>query len=146
MLYYLYTDGGARSNPGPAGVGIVIQNNKKETLERFSAYIGRATNNQAEYRALIIGLGKLSDLVEAKDQATVVVYLDSELLVKQLAGEYRVKNKQLKPLYEKVQKMIREFKSVSFSHTPRAGNKEADKLVNQAIDAAVRGRPVSKSA
>jgi len=135
MLYHLYTDGGARGNPGPAGIGVVIQDTEGNSLDTLGAYIGHATNNQAEYRALITGLGRIADLTKAKIQTSVEVYLDSELLVKQLTGEYRVKNKQLKPLYEKVQKMTREFKSVSFAYTPRAGNREADRLVNRAIDA-----------
>lgn len=129
----IFSDGGARGNPGPAGLGVVIYNEKKEIVARISKFIGKTTNNQAEYRALILGLEKAKRL-RASD---VICYLDSELVVKQLNGEYRVKDKDLEPLFIKIHNLTLSFKSVSFNHVRREKNKEADKLVNIAINKAL---------
>lgn len=127
----LHTDGGARGNPGPAGIGYVLRVKDREMVFH-SGYIGEATNNQAEYAALQEGLQRA-----LKDGVThLQCFLDSELVVKQLAGQYRVKNEGLQPLYDKVCSLVSEFEEVSFEHVPREKNKEADKLVNQAIDGA----------
>ncbi|MFA5029333.1 MAG: ribonuclease HI family protein [Patescibacteria group bacterium] len=124
----LYTDGGARGNPGPAGIGGVLK--LGERIEKFKKYIGEATNNQAEYWALILGLEKAKDLgVEELD-----CFLDSELVVKQLNKEYRVKDKDLAPLFVKVWNLSVNFKKITFKHIFREQNKLADKLVNEAID------------
>ncbi len=126
----IYSDGGARGNPGPAGIGVVICD-KDGKCKKFSRFIGRATNNQAEYQALIFALEKARDL----NPEEINCLLDSELIVKQLNGKYKVKNKDLKPLFEKVIALSIFFNRVSFRHIPREKNKEADKLVNQIIDA-----------
>jgi ribonuclease HI len=126
----LYTDGGARGNPGPAGAGGVIKNEKGEIIKEFSRFLGVATNNQAEYQALISGLEKAAEL-SAKE---INCYLDSELVVKQLNREYRVKDKDLAPLFVKVWNLSLKFKKIKFHHIFREDNKEADGLVNQAID------------
>lgn len=126
----IYTDGGARGNPGPAGIGVVFFDDKKNILRKFSEYIGEATNNQAEYRAVILALQKAKEL-KFKE---LDFYLDSELVIKQLNGEYRVKDKDLGSLFVKVWNLKLGFKKVSFRHVPREKNKEADKLVNQVID------------
>lgn len=126
----IYTDGGARGNPGPAGMGVVIMDNG-QTLEEFGAYIGHRTNNQAEYAALLAGLeraGKYTD-------TDVTCVLDSELVVKQLKGEYKVKSPELRKLVHQVRSLEGNFRRVRYEHTLREGNRRADALVNQALDA-----------
>ena len=126
----LFTDGGARGNPGPAGIGFVLSQIGNPPFE-YGEYIGRATNNQAEYRALLAGLQ------EAKKQGIhdVKCFLDSELVVKQVRGEYRVKNEELKLLLTEIKKLLPIFSSVTFQHVPRSKNAIADRLVNEALDA-----------
>jgi len=126
----IYTEGGARGNPGPAGIGAVLYNEKKEIIAEISEYIGETTNNQAEYRAVIAALEKAKDL-EAQE---LVFYLDSELVVKQLNGQYKVKNEGLVPLFVKIHNLKLNFKKISFSHVRREYNKEADALANKAMD------------
>ena len=126
----LFTDGGARGNPGPAAIGIVIKDNKDKILKKHAEYIGEATNNQAEYKALIKGL----ELVKELKPAEVHCYLDSELLVKQMKQEYRVKDKDLQPLFIKVWNLAINLGRVKYHHIPRTLNKEADKLLNQVLD------------
>lgn len=138
QTFHLYIDGGARGNPGPAAVGIVLKNDKGKTVERFSHYLGETTNNQAEYQALILGLGRvMKHLKEDKgkmSQTIVHAFTDSELITKQLRGEYRVKHKELKPLFAKAQELFGYFKNVSIATLPRGKNKEADRLVNQELN------------
>jgi ribonuclease HI len=128
--FFLYADGGARGNPGPAGIGAVIFDAKKNKVKELYKYIGETTNNNAEYNALIYGLEELRSLRADK----VVINLDSELVVKQLNGEYRVKNSEIKPLFEKAVAILKNFKSFEIRHIDRSENKEADKLVNKAIN------------
>lgn len=132
---YIYTDGGARGNPGPAACGAVIKNGGEVILET-SKYIGIATNNQAEYEALILALEKAKEIFGSKKTKEMAMecHLDSELVVKQLNHEYRIKNEGLKPLYLKVCNLLRDFNSVKFTHIRREQNKLADKLVNQELD------------
>lgn len=125
-----YTDGGARGNPGPAGIGVVIKEGDK-TLEEFGAYIGHATNNQAEYSALLAGMERARKHTDTELHCV----LDSELVVKQLNGEYKVKSDHLKKLVHQVKAQEQHFRRVSYEHTLRAGNKRADELVNEALDA-----------
>lgn len=124
----LHTDGGARGNPGPAGIGAVLNIDGDKKL--FKKYIGKATNNQAEYKAIILGLEKAIEFHIEE----IECFLDSELVVKQLKREYRVKNADLAPLFIKVYNLSQQFKKISFKHVYRENNKEADKLVNEAID------------
>jgi len=128
------TDGGAIGNPGPAGIGVVIKGEARE--KKYSEKIGNGTNNQAEYKALIFALKKTKLLFGKKNAKNIEVdcYLDSELLVKQLNGEYKIKEKDLKPLFIEVWNLKTEFKNVKFIHVPREQNKEADDLVKKAID------------
>lgn len=126
----LYTDGGARGNPGPAGIGAVLKDEHGKTIAEISEYIGETTNNQAEYEALIAGLEKIKGL--GADE--VECFLDSELVVKQMRREYRVKDKDLAGLFTKVWDLSLGFKKISFTHVMRQYNQEADKLVNRAID------------
>ncbi len=125
----IYTDGGARNNPGPAGIGIVLYDENKRELETYKEYIGEATNNQAEYRALIEAL-KLADKYSP---AEINCFLDSELVVKQLNKEYRVKDPGIRELYNQVLDLSI-FKNVTFNHVRREENKLADRLVNKVLD------------
>jgi ribonuclease HI len=127
----LYIDGGARGNPGPAGIGVVILGGGKK-IKELSRYIGEATNNIAEYNALLYALEEA--LILRAD--TISVSMDSELVAKQLTGEYRVKDKGIRPLFERAVNMLKSFKSFEIKHIDRSENKEADKLVNKAINLA----------
>ncbi len=129
----LYTDGGARGNPGPAATGVVIMDSRSKVLAGKSKYLGRATNNQAEYQALIHGLEEVKKIA-GKSKVAVKAHLDSELIVKQMNGEYRVKDAGLKPLFAKANKLADAFSSVQFIHVTRDKNKKADSLVNQELD------------
>lgn len=129
MTVQIFTDGAARGNPGPAGIGIVIRN-EKEVLLEVSDYIGKTTNNIAEYMALIRGLEEALDM----GQRHIEVFADSELLVKQIKGEYKVKNEGLAPLFYNVRSLIKKFKQFSITHVPREENEHADVLSNKGID------------
>ena len=128
--FFLYADGGSRGNPGPAGIGVVILDAKKKKVKEVFKYIGETTNNNAEYNALICGLEEVRSLGGEE----VIVNLDSELVVKQISGEYRVKNSDIKPLFEKAVTVLKNFKVFEIRHIDRSKNKEADKLVNKAIN------------
>ena len=125
----LRTDGGSRGNPGPAGAGFVIERDS-EIVCRGGRFLGSHTNNVAEYEALIWGL----ENVAALGHREVTVYADSELLVKQLNGQYRVKNEGLKPLFARALKLLRGFDSFAVAHVRREFNAEADEMANQAMD------------
>ena len=126
----IHTDGGARNNPGPAGIGAVLYDENKQVVKEISEYIGEATNNQAEYKAVIRAMEEARKL----NASELEFYLDSELVVKQLNREYKVKNKELAPLFMKVYNLSQGFRKVTFKHVIRERNKEADALVNRAID------------
>ena len=128
----IYVDGGSRGNPGPSGVGVVILDAGGKRLKEISKYIGETTNNIAEYNALLYGLEEA--LMLRIDE--IIVNLDSELVAKQLTGDYRVKDSGLKPLFERAMNMLKSFKSFEIRHIEREKNKEADKLVNRAINLA----------
>lgn len=126
----IYTDGGARGNPGPAAIGAVIYDEKKNVLFEISEYIGETTNNQAEYRAVIAAIKKAKELSANE----LEFFLDSELVVNQLNQNYKIKNKDLAPLFVQIYNVSLDFKKVSYKYIPREMNKEADKLVNKALD------------
>jgi len=128
----LFTDGGARGNPGPAAYGFVLEAEDGTVLAAHGERIGVATNNVAEYRALIAGLEKAVELALAE----VEVVSDSELLVKQMTGEYRVKNEALRDLSVKAARLAREIGRVSYTAVRREHNELADRLVNEALDSA----------
>ncbi|OGW86715.1 MAG: hypothetical protein A3C35_01755 [Omnitrophica bacterium RIFCSPHIGHO2_02_FULL_46_11] len=136
MKLKTYTDGGARGNPGPAAIGVLVCDSEGEILLEHSETIGEATNNVAEYRALVEGLKQARQL-GAKE---LNCFLDSELVVKQLSGEYKLKNHNLQKLFDEVRKVEREFRSVSYTHMRReeGGMRRADQLVNFALDEAIR--------
>lgn len=128
----LYTDGGARGNPGPAAIGVVVCDESGKELKRLGKVIGKTTNNQAEYTALIAGLDEA--IILGADE--VICHLDSELVVKQMQGLYKVREPGLQGLAPQVFRRIAKFKNAQFVHVPREKNKLADKLVNQALDKA----------
>lgn len=130
----IYTDGGARGNPGPAAAAAILLNEAGEEIAREAKYMGTATNNQAEYTAVLLGLEK----AEALSVKKVTVFMDSELVVKQLSGEYKVKNAELAKLFVRVWNLTRKFDRVDFHHVRREYNQTADALVNQTIDEHVR--------
>ena len=135
MKITIYTDGGSRGNPGPSAIGVVIYQEDK-IIKTYSESIGKATNNEAEYEAIIFALRKAKLLFGKNKSKEIEIesFMDSELVVKQLNHEYKVKEGNLQPLFLEVWNLILEFKNVSFSHIRREKNKEADKLVNQALD------------
>lgn len=133
----IYTDGGARGNPGPAGAGAVILDERGKVLKEISDYLGEQTNNFAEYQAVIRALEVLKKLTPEKERKnlTVEVKMDSELIVRQLTDRYQIKEETLFPLFIKVHNMrIKDFPHTTFTHVRREQNTEADRLVNEAID------------
>jgi ribonuclease HI len=128
---HLFTDGGSRGNPGSSAIACVLEDpSNGECIREHYENIGMATNNIAEYKALIEGL-KIARLYHPNH---LICYLDSELVVKQLSGEYRIKMHTLQPLYEEVQELSAIFPDISFKHIPREDNFKADSLVNKALD------------
>lgn len=132
MKVRLYTDGGARGNPGPAGIGGVIYNEEGRIVAEVSEYIGETTNNQAEYQALLQTLTK----AQAMGATEAECFLDSLLVVKQMNREYKIKDKNLAPLAVQIHNLTVKIGRVSFTHVPREKNTVADRLVNRAIDLA----------
>jgi ribonuclease HI len=130
MKSILYTDGGSRGNPGPAAIGGILKDARGALIGEFSETIGVATNNQAEYQALIHGL----ILAQEHQVQELSCYLDSELVVKQLTGIYRIKDRDLQIHADTIRSLAVQFKSTSFFHIPREQNGRADALVNAALD------------
>jgi len=126
----LYTDGASRGNPGEAGIGVLIEDETGHILGKVARYLGRATNNQAEYAALVAGLAAASEM--GADEVEVLA--DSELLVRQMNGVYRVKSPDLQERYLKAKALITRFSRARIEHIPREQNREADALANEAID------------
>lgn len=137
----LYTDGGSRGNPGLAGAGAFICNEQGVAIKRAFIFLGTMTNNEAEYQAVLLGLDSLRKTF-GKDklrQIQIELRLDSELVCKQLKGEYQVKEEKLVPLFMKIwNARVADFPNIIFKHIPRAQNAEADKLANQAMDGGER--------
>lgn len=135
-IFIIYSDGGARGNPGPAAIGYVIQDSKSRPLKEHGEAIGEATNNIAEYRAIIAALKKLKGLIggERAKKVRVEVRSDSELIVRQLNAQYKIKEKELVPLFVEAWNVRQDFGKVQFVHVRREQNRAADYLVNQALD------------
>lgn len=137
MNYTIHTDGGARGNPGPAGAGAVIADEKGNVLKEISKFLGRQTNNFAEYEAVILALEELKKLIPKakRKDANVEVKMDSELVTRQLMGKYQIKEPTLFPQYIKMHNLrVAEFPHMTFSHIRREQNGEADRLANEAMD------------
>ncbi len=130
MKFSIYSDGGARGNPGPAGIGYVIYDENKKVFYKEGSFIGKKTNNEAEYLAIILAMSKALEL----GGTILQCYLDSELVVKQLKGEYKVRDPKLAKNYLKVWQLQSKFQSVRYQHIYREKNKVADQLVNEALD------------
>ncbi|MFA6512461.1 MAG: ribonuclease HI family protein [Patescibacteria group bacterium] len=127
----LWTDGGSRGNPGPAGIGAILKSPDGTVLATVSKYIGEDTNNQAEYFAMIAALTEAKKL----HAETIEAFMDSQLIVEQLNRRYKVKHPDIQKRFVEVWNLIQKFKKVTFTHVPREENKEADALVNAALDA-----------
>jgi ribonuclease HI len=130
----LWSDGAARGNPGPAGIGIMLKTKSGEVLVAEGRFVGHTTNNVAEYKALLLGLERALE----RGVRRLDVFADSELLIKQLKGQYRVKNAGLKPLFLAAKSLIQRFERVRLEHVRRELNGEADRLANAGIDEAER--------
>jgi ribonuclease HI len=128
----IHTDGAARGNPGPAGAGAVLRRASGELVEEASRYLGRATNNVAEYGALILALERARE----HGAREIEIRADSELLVRQMSGEYKIKNEALKELAARAHEIARSFERVAYVHVRREYNRDADRLANRAIDEA----------
>lgn len=127
-----YIDGGSRGNPGPAAYGVVVRDAEGAHLASFSKFLGRATNNVAEYQGLLAAL----NYAREHRYSRLKIVSDSELLARQITGQYKVKNAGLKPLHERARTLIGQFAGFSIQHVLREHNREADRLVNEALDAA----------
>jgi ribonuclease HI len=130
MSYQMYSDGACRGNPGPSGIGVVIFDAKGKVVHEIAEYIGVGTNNVAEYKALLAGL----DYCVKQKLSPVEILADSQLMIRQLTGEYKVKNEGIKTLYLHAQAHIRQLKVTAYKHVLREFNKHADKLANDGID------------
>jgi len=131
-----YIDGGARGNPGPAGYGVRVESEDGTLIEEFCGFLGSATNNIAEYNGLLAALRYAGE----HGHRIVRIKSDSELLVKQMIGQYRVKNPGLQTLYQQAQTLARALDRVAYEHVRREQNKDADRLANQAMDQGASGR------
>ena len=132
MKGVLHTDGGARGNPGPAGIGVVLTDGSGEVIGEIAAGIGVATNNVAEYKALIAGL----ELAHENGVTDLDVFMDSELVVSQIKGDWKIKNDALRRLAVEARRLIDRFEAWTLTHVRREKNSDADKLANQGMDAA----------
>jgi len=134
----VYTDGGSRGNPGPAAIGVVIQDAKGEKLKTYGEVLGNRTNNEAEYEAVIFALKKIKALFGGEHvvRMRVEIRLDSELVVEQLSDRYKITEEHIGKLYLAVRNIKIDFGGVTFTHIPREKNRQADALVNEALDTA----------
>jgi ribonuclease HI len=131
----IYTDGGARGNPGPAGIGVVIKDERGNLIKEYSKEIGEKTNNEAEYEAVIFALKKVKQLF-GKDKVKKMnfeIRMDSELVARQLQGKYKIEKENLFPLFIKIWNLKIDFGFISFKEIPRSQNKQADRLVNEIL-------------
>jgi ribonuclease HI len=141
MQFTIFADGGSRGNPGPAGAGAIVRDEKGTVVAEISEFLGVTTNNVAEYTGILSALETLLSLyTNDASEASVVVKMDSMLVVKQMNGEYKIKHPNLIPLAARVKELSKKFKSVSFAHVYREHNKEADSLANLAMDRGMNRR------
>lgn len=141
MKLYLNTDGGSRGNPGPAGCGAVVSDEKEAVLKKVSKFLGTATNNEAEYQAVILGLETLKKMygTDKLKDLEIVVRMDSELVCKQLNGEYQLKEEKLFPHFIKIWNFqVKEIPNIKFMYVPREQNSIADGLANEAMDGSLK--------
>lgn len=141
--FIIYTDGGSRGNPGGAGIGVVIYNEKEQELKKYGEFVGdNLTNNEAEYKAVIFALKKFKSLFGGKlaQNTEIEIRSDSEFLVCQLNGTYKILDEKIQKLFIELWNLRLDFKKLKFKHIPREKNKEADKMVNEALDGANRSQ------
>lgn len=129
---YTYSDGGSRGNPGPAAIGVILADKNKNIIQQYKEYIGKSTNNQAEYKAIT----KALELALNHKARELICTLDSELVVKQLNGQYKIKDKKLQLLFAKLKRAESKFKKITYQHAKRTNPfiQKADSLVNKALD------------
>lgn len=132
----IYTDGGSRGNPGPAGTGVIIADAKGKIMKEYSNFIGIKTNNEAEYEAIIFGLQKIKALLgkEKIKNMEIEIKTDSQLAARQLSGKYKIEEERLFPLFIKIWNLKMNFGPIKFTEIPREKNKKADTLANEAMD------------
>ncbi len=133
----IYTDGGSRGNPGPSAIGVVFCNQKEQKIKEYSEYLGdKLTNNEAEYKAVVFALKKFKLLFgkELAKKTDLEIRSDSELMVKQLNGQYKILDEKIQPLFLEIWNLKFDFTKIKFRKIPRERNKEADRLVNEALD------------
>ena len=138
----IYVDGGSRNNPGPSAIGVVFYNERGEVLKEYSECLGVATNNEAEYQAAISSLKKFKQIFgkELAKKTEIEIRSDSELMVKQIQGEYKIMDLKMQALFIEVWNLKLDFKAVKFKLISREKNKEADRLVNEALDMSERSQ------
>lgn len=132
----IYTDGGSRGNPGPGAIGVVFCNERNQILKKYNEYLGEVTNNEAEYKAIIFALKKFKLLFGKKlaQETEIEIRSDSELVVNQINGKYKILEEKLQPLFLELWNLKFDFKKVKFTLISRKKNTEADKLVNECLD------------
>lgn len=135
MTLSLYCDGASRGNPGPSGAGVVLLDENGEEILELSRYLDNGTNNEAEYQALVRGLEAAADLSAKR----IDIFLDSELVVRQLRGEYKVRNARLRSLFDQAVSILQQFDDYDIFHVGRELNRQADRLANEAIDRGLQG-------
>jgi ribonuclease HI len=135
MSVSLYCDGASRGNPGPSGAGVVLLDEKGEQILELSRYLDDGTNNEAEYRALVRGLEAAAEIGVKR----IEIFLDSELVVRQLRGKYKVRNPRLRSLFDRAVSILQQFDDYGIFHVGRELNQQADRLANEAIDRGLRG-------
>jgi ribonuclease HI len=136
MRIIIYTDGGSRGNPGPAAIGVIFTDEKGKVIKEYAQKIGRTTNNEAEYEAIIYALQKAKLLFSKKKTKNmeIEVRMDSEFVARQLNGQYKILDRKIEQLFLKTWNLKIDFNKIIFKHIPRSENREADKLVNRALD------------
>lgn len=134
MQLTLHTDGGARGNPGPSGAGATIEDEHGAVVARISEFLGTNTNNVAEYEALLLALTRAHEIAKNGSETDLAIFMDSELIVKQMQGIYKVKHPALIEKKRRADALIAVFRSAVFHHVPRAQNAAADRLANEAMD------------
>ena len=131
MKLFIHTDGGARGNPGPGAIGVAILNDQKKLIKEIGKFIGRSTNNEAEYKAVVEGLKTCKEMGGKE----LKFFIDSLLVVSQLNGKFKIKEPRMKKFYLEIKELEKNFESVTYLHVPREKNYMADKIVNEVLDA-----------
>lgn len=142
--FFIYTDGASKGNPGPSGIGVAIYNRRNSLLKEYSEFLGEATNNEAEYQAAVFALEKFKLLFGKKKakESEVVLRTDSDLLVKQMNGEYKIESQGLQPLFLRLWNLRLDFGELRIEHLRREENEKADRLAKEAVEEEERRKPL----